>query len=274
MDRRKAGGGITLIVALLMAGFAVFQYFGSSQVNPTTGEKQHVTLTSEQEIALGVHAVPEIEQQFGGISNDPQARELVDRVGGRIVSRSDAAKSPYRYQFHLLDDNQTVNAFALPGGQIFITEGLLKRLRTEGELAGVLGHEIGHVIGRHSAEQLAKQQLTQGLVGAAGVAGSNSDDPYGGQRTAQMAAAVGQMVNMKYSRNDEIEADKFGVKLMSQAGYDPRGMLGVMEILAGLSKKGRTPEFFSTHPNPENRTGHIKEAIAKLYPKGVPPELK
>jgi predicted Zn-dependent protease len=274
MNRRQAGGGITLIVAIAMAVFAAFQYFGSSQVNPTTGEKQHVTLTSQQEVALGVNAAPEMEQQFGGLSEDANARALVDTVGQRVVSHSDAAKSPYKYDFHLLADAKTVNAFALPGGQIFVTEGLLKKLRTEGELAGVLGHEIGHVIGRHGAEQLAKQKLTQGLVGAAGVAGSGSNDPYAGQRTAQLAAAVGQMVNMKYGRNDELEADKFGVKLMSEAGYDPRAMLGVMQVLGSLSKSGRTPEFFSTHPNPENRSGRIKKAIADLYRNGVPDGLK
>jgi predicted Zn-dependent protease len=272
MNRRTAGGGITLIIALAMAAFAAFQYFGTSQVNPTTGEKQHVALTSQQEIALGVHAAPEMEQQFGGLSQNAAAQALVDEVGRRIVEHSMAAKSPYQYEFHLLADSSTVNAFALPGGQVFITEGLRKRLQTEGELAGVLGHEIGHVIGRHSAEQLAKQKLTQGLVGAAGVAGSS--DSSGGQQTAQMAAAIGQMVNMKYGRGDELEADKFGVKLMSEAGYDPRAMLGVMRTLASLSKNGRTPEFFSTHPNPENRSTRIKEAINKLYPNGVPEGMK
>jgi len=269
MDNRRVGGGITLFVALLMAVFAVFQYFATTKVNPTTGEKQHVTLTSEQEIALGTHAAPEMEQQYGGLSQNAEAQAEVERVGERIVSHSDASKSPYKYQFHLLADGQTVNAFALPGGQVFITEGLRKRLQTEGQLAGVLSHEIGHVIGRHSAEQIAKQKLTQGLVGAAGVAGANSQDPYSGQRTAQLASAVGQMVNMKYGRNDELEADKFGVKLMSEAGYDPRAMLGVMQVLAALSQGGRTPEFFSTHPNPENRSTRIKQEIAKLYPDGV-----
>lgn len=272
MNRRTAGGGITLIIAIVMAAFAVFQYLGSSQVNPTTGEKQHITVTSQQEIALGVHAAPQMEQQYGGLSDDAVARAQVDEVGRRIVENSVAAKSPYQYEFHLLADSSTVNAFALPGGQIFITQGLCKRLKTEGELAGVLSHEIGHVIGRHSAEQLAKQRLTQGLVGAAGVAGSGDDSS--GQRTAQLAAAIGQIVNMKYGRGDELEADKFGVKLMAEAGYDPRAMLGVMRTLAGLSKNGRAPEFFSTHPNPENRSSRIKEEIGKLYPSGVPEGMK
>lgn len=140
-------------------------------------------------------------------------------------------------------------------------------------MAGVLGHEVGHVIGRHSAEQLAKQNLTQGLVGAIGVATYDPNDPRSGQ-TAALAAAVGQLISMKFSRNDELEADKFGVKLMSEAGYDPRSMIRVMEILASLSKQGRTPEFFSTHPNPEHRIPKIKAAIQAVYPNGVPDGLQ
>ncbi|HZP84112.1 MAG TPA: M48 family metallopeptidase [Chthonomonadaceae bacterium] len=272
MNRSRAGG-VSLLVALIMAGYALFSYFGSQQVNPTTGEKQHITLTSQQEIALGLQAAPQMAQEFGGLAQDERGQALVDRVGQRIVAHSDAERSPYRFEFHLLADPQTVNAFALPGGQVFITEGLLRKLNTEGELAGVLGHEVGHVIGRHSAEQLAKQNLTQGLVGAIGVATYDPNDPRSGQ-TAALAAAVGQLISMKFSRNDELEADKFGVKLMSEAGYDPRSMIRVMEILASLSKQGRTPEFFSTHPNPEHRIPKIKAAIQAVYPNGVPDGLQ
>src|SRR5690348_8229730 len=123
MDNRRVGGGISIIIALVMAAFAVFQYFGSTKVNPTTGEKQHVTLTSQQEVTLGKQAAPEMEQQFGGLSQNAEARGRVERVGNNILAHSDAAKSPYQYEFHLLADTQTVNAFALPGGQVFITEG-------------------------------------------------------------------------------------------------------------------------------------------------------
>src|SRR6185436_12844237 len=104
-------------------------------------------------------------------------------------------------------DPQTVNAFALPGGQIFITRALYDQLRDEAQLGGVLGHEIGHVVGRHSAEHMAKSQLTGALVGAAGVAASDPNDPNRGRQAAMMAQFVGQMVNMKYGRADEIEAD-------------------------------------------------------------------
>jgi beta-barrel assembly-enhancing protease len=139
-------------------------------------------------------------------------------------------------------------------------------LRTQGELAAVLGHEIGHVIARHSAEHLAKQQLTQGLVGAVAV-GS------GDMTATQVAQQVGAMVNMKYGRDDELESDALGIRLVSEAGYDPRAMLGVMQALAKASGPSRQPEMLSTHPNPENRAGRIKEEIAKKFPNGVPDTL-
>ena len=141
----------------------------------------------------------------------------------------------------MLADPKTVNAFALPGGPIFITEGLLRQLKTEAELAGVLGHEIGHVIARHSSERLAKQQLTQGLIGAL-VVGS------GDYTTAQIGQMVGGMINMKYGREDELESDALGIRIMAEAGYDPRGMIRVMEVLAKASGGSRQPEFVSTHP--------------------------
>jgi predicted Zn-dependent protease len=159
-----------------------------------------------------------------------------------------------------------VNAFALPGGQVFITDALASRLETEGQLAGVFGHEIGHVVARHGAQRIAKSQLTNGLIGAVAVA---SED----QRTAMMAAMIGQLVNMKYGRNDELESDRIGVKMMADAGYDPRAMIRVMEVLAEASKGGAPPEFFSTHPNPENRIGRIQEAIDAEFPNGVPEGL-
>ncbi|HSA88366.1 MAG TPA: M48 family metallopeptidase, partial [Burkholderiales bacterium] len=164
---------------------------------------------------------------------------------------------PYKFSFHVLADARTVNAFALPGGPIFITEGLLRQLKTEAEVAAVLGHEVGHVIARHSSERLAQQQLTQGLLGAL-VIGS------GDYTTAQIGQVVGGMIGMSYGRNDELESDALGIRIMAEAGYDPRAMIRVMEVLAKASGGSRRPEFFSTHPAPENRIARIKEEIARL----------
>jgi len=187
-------------------------------------------------------------------------------VGARLVRSSFASSSQYRFSFHVLADRRTVNAFALPGGPIFVTEGLLRQLRTEGELAAVLGHEIGHVIARHSSEHLAKAQLTQSLIGAA-VVGT------GDYSTAQIGQVVGSLLNMRYGRDDEIESDALGIRIASEAGYDPRAMIGVMETLAKASSGSRQAEFFSTHPHPENRQARIRDEIAKRFPSGVPAGL-
>jgi predicted Zn-dependent protease len=260
------GGKARLILAAVIALFAVISYFGNTSLNPLTGEKQRVAMTPEQEIAIGLKAAPEMAAQMGGLSQNQKARELAQRVGAKLVRESFAAKSGYKFSFHVLADRRTVNAFALPGGPIFITEGLLGRLRTEGELAGVLGHEIGHVIARHSSERLAKQQLTQGLISAV-VVGS------GDYTSAQIAQVAGSMINMKYGRDDELESDALGVRIAFEAGYDPRAMAGVMEILAKASGGSQQPEFASTHPAPENRQARIKEEIAKRFPSGVPDGL-
>jgi predicted Zn-dependent protease len=165
-----------------------------------------------------------------------------------------------------LKDDKVINAFALPGGQMFITAALYKQLTTDGQLAGVLGHEMAHVVARHSAQSMAKSKLTQGLVGAVVTAS-------GDQNSFRVAQMVGQMINMKYGRNHELQSDRLGVQFMAEAGYDPRSMLKVMEVLAASRSGDAPPEFFSTHPNPDNRMGRIKEAIREVFPSGVPDGL-
>src|SRR5688500_19927613 len=164
-------GRSRLIIAAVLALFAIVTYFGSTSENPLTGEKQRVAMTPEQEVTLGYKSAPQMAAQMGGLSQNEKARALVGQLGEKLVAKSFAAKSPYKFSFHVLADPRTVNAFALPGGPAFITEGLLRALKTEAEVAAVLGHEIGHVIARHSSERLAKEQLTRGLIGAA-VAGA------------------------------------------------------------------------------------------------------
>lgn len=252
-----------LLIAGLIAVFSLISYFGTRQDNPVTGETQHVDISVDQEIAMGLQAAPEMAAQFGGLDPDPQAQTLIKEIGNQVVVNSAASRSPYEYDFHLLEDPQTINAFALPGGQIFITNGLLQKLSTEGQLAGVLGHEVGHVVARHSAEHIAKQRLTEGLTGAAVIASYDPNNP-SSARTAQMAILIGQLVNLKFGREDELESDFLGVCFLNQAGYDPRELIGVMEVLAQASQGQAPPEFFSTHPNPENRLQRIQEAIQNI----------
>lgn len=260
-----------VIIGLIIAAISGIMYFSNTQVNPVTGEKQRVALTPEQEIALGLQSAPQMAEQFGGLLPNTAIQAYVKQVGERVVETSAAKNSPYRFDFHILRDPDTINAFALPGGQIFITAALLKKLQNEAQLAGVLGHEVGHVIGRHSAEQMAKARLTQGLVGAAGVAGSS--DYSSGQAAAMIANMVGSMVNMRFGRDDELESDRLGLGYMLQAGYDPRALKDVMEILAASRSGSAQPEFLSTHPDPGNRSQRIQEAIDKAFAGGPPTNL-
>jgi predicted Zn-dependent protease len=255
--------GPSLLIAIVIALFGAFSYFSSSSTNDVTGEVQHIKITPQDEVALGLQALPQMEQQFGGEIENQEVLQYVKSVGQKVVAGSAARSTPYQYDFHVLRDPETINAFALPGGQVSITVGLLRRLKNEAELSGVLGHEVGHVVARHSAEQLAKQQFAQTLVGAAGVASYDPNHPMSAARNAAIAQAVSQMVNMSYGRNDELEADALGVKFMKQSGYDPRGMAELMEILAQAGGS-RTPEFFSTHPNPENRLAKIEAEIQQV----------
>ena len=262
-----------ILIALILAGISLVSYFGLRSYNSVTGETQHINITVDQEIALGLQAAPEMAAEFGGLSSDAQAQALVSRVGQAIISGSAAKDTSYQFEFHLLADDQTINAFALPGGQLFITTGLLNQMETEGQLAAVLAHEVTHVVARHSAEQIAKTQLTQGLTGAAVLAACDPNDPQT-QGTTQVAMLIGQLVGLKFGRSDELEADRLGVRFMSEAGYDPRVMMRVTEILNASSQGQQPPEFFSTHPNPENRIAQIQAAIDAELPNGVPEGLK
>jgi predicted Zn-dependent protease len=266
---RRGGGGGRLIIAGVLVLVALIGYFTKEKVtNPETGESYRRAMNVDQQKAMGLQAVKEMIPQMGG-AYDPQKHPdaaLVDEVGRKIVANSGAGKTDFagNFNFFLIADDKTINAFALPGGQVSITKGLYDRLEDESQLAGVLGHEIGHVIAEHSAQQMAKGQLGQMIAAAVGVA----SDSQQGAIAAQMA---NQMVQLKYGREDETQSDEIGLKYMVQSGYDPRGMLGVMKVLAEASRGQRQPEFLSSHPYPEDRVKTIerfleanKDELAKL----------
>ncbi|MBA3723209.1 MAG: M48 family metallopeptidase [Parachlamydiaceae bacterium] len=259
------GWNIRLIGALIIVLLGFIMYMSNTQENPVTGAKQHVSLTPDQEIKLGLQAAPGMASQMGGevSSSDPRYIE-VKKMGNTILTRSKAQKGPWKFQFHLLNDEKTINAFALPGGQVFITAGLYEKLQTEAQLAGVLAHEMGHVIQRHSAQQMAKSQLGQMLIVATQV--GTSDDR--GNSAAMLASVVNQMMQLRYSRKDELEADQWGLILMTEAGYDPKAMIEVMDILEKSAGSGHGPEMLQTHPYPENRKAEIKDYLEKHPSKG------
>lgn len=263
-----------IIIGLIIAGISIATYFASSEFNPITEETQQVALSEEQEVAMGLQAAPEMAQEYGGLHPDNQLQANLDQVCQQVINNSEAGKTDWPFECHLLADQEMINAFALPGGQLFITAALYNRLQTEGQLAAVMAHEIGHVVGRHAAEQLAEQQLAQGLSGAAVLAAYDPDNPNSGLSTAQFAALISGLVNLRYGRGDELQSDELGVQFMSEAGYDPRSIIDLMEILAESSEGNRPPEFFSTHPNPENRIENIQAAIEEMFPQGVPEGLE
>jgi len=252
---KRGNSKVKLLIGAAIIIFGLFKYYSNSDVNEYTGKKQHISISTEQEVAIGLQSAPQMAQQHGGLYPDQKYQEFVDLVGQKLVNNSIAKETNYKYDFHLLKDPETINAFALPGGQVFITYALFSKLENEDQLAGVLGHEIGHVVGRHSAERMAKQGLAETLVSGVAV----GFDP----NTAQGAAAIANLINMSYGRDDELESDDLGVKFMLDAGYNPNELIGVMEILKAASGPNRTPERMSTHPDPENRIEKIKEAIEK-----------
>lgn len=253
--RLLIGGAIVL--------FSLFRFYSKGQTNPVTLETQRVDMTIDQEVRMGLQSAP----SMGPVSRDRAASARVDKIGRILVSsleqalysRPNPVRNPYDFDFHLLADRKQINAFALPGGQVFITEALYHQLANDDQVAGVLGHEIGHVIERHGSERMAKGNFIQGLVGAAGVMG-------GGRGTASAASYVGNMMQMKYGRTDELESDEWGVKLMLIAGYRPEELLGVMDVLEQSAGGAGGPEFMSTHPRPANRKEYIKKILADLPP--------
>ncbi|MBM4782339.1 MAG: M48 family metalloprotease [Archangiaceae bacterium] len=262
-ERSRNSGGARLLIGLVIAGISVLTYFSRRTTNELTGETQYVKLTEQQEVSLGLSSAPQLTRQFGGATSDSNLAQYVTRVGQRVATRSAAAKTKYPFKFTVLADRKTINAFALPGGPVFITEALLSRMTNEAQLAGVLGHEIGHVVARHGAEHLAKADLTAGLVGATVVATSDPDRPGDARAKAALAAATAQLITMKFGRDDELESDRLGVRFMHEAGYDAAQMGEVMKVLKAAGG-GRTPEFFSTHPDPENRLEQIAAALKGL----------
>lgn len=244
---------IRIFIGLAIVAFAFFRKCSNTEENPYTGRSQHITMDAQQEIAIGVQSAPEMAQQHGGLYPDERLQSYVDNVGRKLVENSIARETPYKFDFHLLADDQTINAFALPGGQCFITYALFSQLNEE-QLAGVLGHEIGHVIGRHSAERIASSEFWRTATMGATVGAGDIGNVVGG---------IGQNTLLTNGREDELESDDLGVLFMMQSGYNPNEMIKVMQILKAAAGPNRVPEMQSTHPDPENRIEKIKESIAK-----------
>jgi len=257
-----------LKVALLsLLGLMLLAPFGCS-TNPATG-KRIVTLYSwEQEKQMGASAAAGLAEQFGGEIDEAIPSQYVREVGMKLVAGIEEGIPDLDWEFTLLNTD-VINAFALPGGKVFFTRGLAEELDSEAEMAGVLGHEIGHVTARHGNQRISKQigfnAILVGTAVAVGVADSDSNTRKYGQVAVPAVAIGGNLVLLKYGRDDESESDMLGMRYMVRAGYNPYGQLKVMEVLRDESKGARKPEWLSTHPLPESRIKAIRRYLDDTY---------
>lgn len=225
--------------------------------NPVTGKRQLAMITEPQEIAMGGEAAKGVAAQMG-LYEDREIQAYVDRVGKKMALKSERPELPWT--FAVVDD-PTVNAFALPGGYIFLTRGIMSHFNNEAEMASVIGHEIGHVTARHSVEQISKQQLASLTLGLATIL-SPEVAQYG-----DLANLGLQLMFMKFGRDDERQADDLGLRYMVDGGWDPKQMPPVFGVISEISRaagSGRIPEWASTHPDPENRAARLSSQIAEL----------
>ncbi|HKA60417.1 MAG TPA: M48 family metalloprotease [Gemmatimonadales bacterium] len=237
---------LTVGLGLLLAGCAR---------NPATGKKELMLVSEGQEIQMGAAYDSQVVVSIG-LYPDPAVQTYVAELGKKLAATSERPNLPWT--FRVVDD-PSVNAFAIPGGHVYVTRGILAHMTSEAELAGVMGHEIGHVTARHTAQQMTQQQLA-GLGLAIGSIASSTIAQYAGAASQAL-----QVLFLKFSRDDENQADELGVRYAGRANYDARQMINVMQMLDQLDARsgGKLPEWLATHPNPGNRVEHIKGLVER-----------
>src|SRR5688500_19971184 len=227
--------------------------FTSCAKNPVTGKRDLMLLSESQEVAMGKQSDPDIIKFFG-IYDDKNLQKFIEEKGQQMAAVSH--RKNLQYQFKIVD-SPVVNAFAVPGGYVYFTRGIMAHFNNEAEFAGVLGHEIGHIPARHSAKQYSDAQLAQiGLI-----AGSVISPEFA--QLADVASTGVQLLFLKFGRDAESQSDKLGVEYSTKIGYDAAEMAGFFQTLDRLSSKAggeEVPTFLSTHPDPADR----EEKVAKL----------
>jgi predicted Zn-dependent protease len=255
MTRREFVRVTTLAAAGLATGCAA---------NPATGRRQLMLVSEQQEIDIDRQNSPhQLSSDYGEVQ-DPELAGYLQRTGQSLVSVAHRREMPYRFK----PVNATyINAYAFPGGTIAATRGILLKLQNEGELASLLGHELGHVNARHTASQMSKGMLTQVLVGGASVLAGTQSQAFG-QLASQLGMLGAGALLASYSRDNEREADALGLKYMADAGYNPAGFEGLMGMLRRLNKErpSSIELMFSTHPMSEERYQNTVDAIRTQYP--------
>jgi predicted Zn-dependent protease len=228
----------------------------SCAVSHVTGKKQFMMMSEAQEIEMGRQYDPQVMATFGEYKND-RIQAFLQQKGNELAKISHWPGLEYHVK---VLDSPVVNAFAVPGGYIYLTRGILAQLNNEAELAGIIGHEMGHITARHSVSQMSKQQLGQMLL-VAGMIASEDFRPYAGYAMMGM-----QLLFLKFSRDDEREADRLGVEYSSKTGYDAHKMADFFLVLNKMnmqSEQNGVPTFLSTHPDPGDRYSAVNQLAAK-----------
>lgn len=227
--------------------------------NPVTGKRQFNIVSEQQELAIGQESHPEIVRQFGIYDEKPELTRLVDTVGRRIAAVSDRPNLPWHFT---ILDTPMVNAMAVPGGYIYITRGMLERINSEDELAGVLGHEITHVTARHSAQQMSRAQLAQfGMILGSVLAGPQATQAYG-----QLAELGVSLLFQRYSRSHESQADIVGTEYIAKSNFNPVGAERMLMTLERLNKHPASgiEQYFLSHPDPAKRVREVHAKVQEL----------
>jgi predicted Zn-dependent protease len=246
----------------LAAFILAVQLMGCS-TNPATGEKQLNWVSADREKALGAEAAPEFVKQYGGDIPSNAIQQYVSDLGHKLAAVSE--RPDLEWEFHAVDSS-VINAFALPGGKVFITRGLMQELNNEAQLAGVLGHEVGHVTAQHIGQQMTRAMIITGIGVGVGVAGEQTDNDW--LKVLGVGTSVGGGIYMlSYGRDQETQSDELGVRYMTKLGYNPIGQIQVMKVLKRASGGGGGGmEILSTHPLPDTRIRHLNEHIKDNYP--------
>lgn len=247
--------------ALLLGLAIAITPLTACSTNQATGRSQLNVLSEEQEISIGEKAEPQFLEEGGGPIPDPAIQQYVSDLGHRLAALSERPDLPW--EFHTLN-SEMINAFALPGGKVFVSRGLMEKMTNEAQLAGVLGHEVGHVTAKHINDRMARQMIVSAIVAGAGVAAQTSDDEYVRVLGGTAAGAGGTLYLLSFSRGQEHESDELGIRYMVKAGYNPRGQVQVMKILKDAAGGGGV-EWLQTHPLPQSRIDELRDLIAEKY---------
>jgi predicted Zn-dependent protease len=232
-------------------------FVAACATNPATGQRQFNLMSEAQELQIGQESDGQIRQEMG-VYDDPELQRYVESIGLRMAQTSQRPNLPWRFT---VIDSPAVNAFALPGGYIYITRGILAYLNDESQVAGVLGHEIGHVTARHAAQQYSKQAAAQLGLGLGAIF-----SPYA-RAGAGLASGGLNLLFLKYGREDELQADRLGAEYEAKNGWDPQGIQDMLRTLARIdeqSDRRGTPNYLLTHPASADRVQRIDETVATL----------